>query len=208
MKNLSLIIAFTSATLVGYAQNNNEKEPPAPIEQSKFSIGVDGGFGHSFLQPYSNVVFRPSWSAGLSAVYAPGQHWGIGLGANYSVEGVKFKYTNANNQTEFTSQNELGYVRVPLKAIYFFRSYEKDFRPKVTLGPTLGILVNEVNSVNAASIDFGGNASLGFNYRLAKAIWLNVDAVYYQGFVDTYSTNSDNDLNANIRLNVGLHLGF
>jgi len=209
MKKLSLLIALASTSIVGHSQNNNEKNvPPAPIEQSKFSIGIIGGFGHSFLMPYSNTTFRPSWNAGISAIYAPKQHWGIGIDVLYSVEGAKFKYTNPVSQTDYTVQTELDYIRIPVKAIYFFRGYEKDFRPKVALGPTLGILMSETNSVNAASVDLGANLSLGFNYRIAKAIWINVDASYYQGFLDTYSSNSDKDLNGNIRLNAGINLGF
>ncbi len=209
MKKLSLFIALTSSSLLGYSQNNNEKNvPPEPIERSKFSIGVIGGFGDSFLLPYVNAQFRPSWNVGISAIYAPKQHFGIGIDALYSVEGAKFLYHNPYNQTDYTSQTELDYIRIPVKAIFFFRGYEKDFRPKVALGPTLGILVNETNSVNAASVDLGANLSLGFNYRIAKAVWINVDASYYQGFLDVYSNNSENDLNGNVRLNAGINLGF
>lgn len=209
MKKIFFIILLACTALAGYAQtNNNSIKMPEPIVQSKFSIGVDGGFGHSFLMPYSNEVFRPSWNAGISAIYAPMQHFGVGLGVNYSVEGAKFKYNNAVTNTDYTVQTELDYVRVPLKAIYFFKTYESDFRPKVSIGPTFGVLVGETNSVNARSIDIGANATIGFNYRLARAIHLNVDANYYQGFLDTYSGNSDNDLNSNIRLQVGLHFGL
>lgn len=208
MKKLTLLLACFTMGMSLNAQNNNATVPPEPIEQSSFSIGFTGGFGHAFLMPYSNTVFRPSWDAGISAIYSPWKHWGIGLDALYSVEGAKFKYSGTAGSSDYTVQTELDYVRVPLKAIYFFRTYEADFRPKITLGPTLGILVNDANRPNAQSVDFGANVSLGFNYRIARAIWINVDASYYQGFLDAYSGNSERDLNGNARLNAGINFGF
>jgi hypothetical protein len=203
-----LFIALASSALMGYSQNNNTVEPPAPIEQSKFSIGLKGGFGHSFIAPYKNYMFCPSWDAGVSAIYAPGQHWGLGVDALYSMEGVKFEYLDNETGIGYDRQATLDYIRIPVKAIYFFRSYEKDFRPKISLGPSLGILVGEVNSVNASAIDLGGKLTAGFNYRIAKAVWINVDASYYQGFLDVYSNNSENDLNGNVRLDAGINFGF
>lgn len=209
MKKVFLTLALVTISILGHSQNNSKVIPPEPIEQSKFSIGVIGGFGHSFLMPYSNTAFCPSWNAGISAIYSPWQHWGVGLDALYSAEGAKFYYQNgASDQSDLTIHRELDYVRVPVKVIYFFRTYEKDFRPKVSLGPTLGVLVNEKNSSNASSVDLGANLTLGFNYRIARAIWINVDANYYQGFLDTYSGNSETDLNGNIRLNAGINFGF
>jgi hypothetical protein len=207
MKTL-LFIALASSALLGYSQNNNDVVPPAPVEQSKFSIGVKGGFGHSFMVPYKNYIFGPSWDAGISAIYAPGQHWGLGVDALYSMEGAKFEYLDNETGIGYNRQATLDYIRIPVKAIYFFRGYDKDFRPKITLGPSLGILVGEVNSVNASSIDLGGKITAGFNYRVARAIWINVDASYYQGFLDVYSNNSENDLNGNVRLDAGINFGF
>jgi len=209
MKKITLLIALASTTLIGYSQDNNAKiDSPDPVKTSPFSIGFKGGFGHSFQVPYSNTVFCPSWDAGISAIYSLREHWGVGLDLLYSKEGVKFKYTNPVTKQENTTHVELDYVRIPGSIIYFFGTYANDFRPKVAIGPSLGILVSEKNSVNAASIDLGAQATLGFNYRLAKAIWLNVDATYYQGFLDVYSNNNDNDWNGNVRLNAGVNFGF
>lgn len=208
MKTTVLFIALTTTSILGYSQNNNDIKPPAPIEQSKFSIGLKGGFGHSFMLPYKNTIFCPSWDAGISGIYAPGKHWGLGVDVLYSMEGSRLEYTNPLTGLGYNTKRTLDYIRIPVKAIYFFRDYQKDFRPKITLGPSLGILVGEVNSVNAASIDLGGKASIGFNYRVARAIWINVDATYYQGFMDVYSGNSNTDLNSNVRLDAGINFGF
>ncbi|MBA2610559.1 MAG: PorT family protein [Bacteroidetes bacterium] len=202
MKKLVLIFAFVSGVFVSFSQSNLNKIPAEPIEESKFSFGVKGGFGHSFLIPYSNPAFKPCWNAGVSAIYSPFVHWGFGLDVTYSVEGVKFK------DLENTSTIDLHYVRVPVKAIYFFRTYQNDFRPKVAIGPTIGFLTNTKDNPGFNKTDLGANASLGFNYRLLRAVWLNMDATYYQSLTDVYKANGEKDLNGNVRLDIGLSFGF
>lgn len=184
------------------AQNNNTIIPVQPIGQSKFSLGVIGGFGHSFVIPYQDYTFNSSWNAGLSAVFSPWSHWGIGMDAVYSSEG------SAIQKNDLTYSYQLDYIRVPVKAIYFFNKYENDFRPKIAFGPSLGFLVNEAGSTNANTFDLGANLAAGFNYRLMRAVWLNADLNYYQGFLDVYSSNSLNEKNGNVRLNLGLSFGF
>ena len=202
MKKLTLLLALVSGSLASFAQNNNDKIPPAPIEESKFSLGVKGGFGHSFLIPYNNYKFMPSWDAGLSAVYSPYVHFGFGLDATYSEEGSKLE------MSDYTNTIDLNYVRIAPKAIYFFRAYEMDFRPKISLAPTVGFLTNSADAEGFKKVDFGASASVGFNYRLVRAIWLSVDASYYQGLIDSYEPNNETDLNGNARLDVGLNFGF
>jgi outer membrane protein W len=201
MKTLTLITALLTVGICA-AQTNNDKIPAEPIKQAPFSIGLKGGFGHSYIMPYSNYTFNSSWDAGIAATYAPWKHWGIGLDATYSSEGASFNYMDNVLTTK------LDYVRVPVKAIYFFKTYENDFRPKITLGPTVGFLVNQTNTTNANFLDLGGNVTLGFNYRLLRAVWLNADVSYYQGFLDAYPGNRETDLNGNIRLDLGICVGF
>ncbi len=201
MKILTLTAALL-ITVIANAQTNNDKIPAEPIKQSIFSIGLKGSFGHSYIMPYKDYTFNSSWNAGIAATYAPWAHWGLGLDAIYSSEGASFNYMDDVLTTK------LDYVRVPVKAIYFFRTYEKDFRPKVTLGPSVGFLVNQTNTANANFIDLGANVTAGFNYRLLRAVWLNADLSYYQGFLDAYSGNNETDLNGNVRLDLGICVGF
>jgi hypothetical protein len=202
MKKISLLFSSFCVSLSVFSQTNNDIVPSEPIRQSKFSLGIKGGVGHSFIAPYKNYAFNTSSNLGLSAVVSPWANWGIGLDAVFSSEGATYK----SSDVEFAQQ--LDYIRIPLKAIYFFRNYEHDFRPKVTLGPSLGILINEKNSFDASMLDLGANASIGFNYRLIRAVWLNADVNYYQGFTDVYTNNSVKDLNGNIRLDLGVSFGF
>ncbi len=197
--------AFISACLfsvIGFSQTNNNIIPSEPIKPAPFSIGIKGGYGHSFIMPYSDYAYNSSWDGGISFIYAPWKHFGVGLDALYSSEGASFKISDDIQSVQ------LNYIRVPVKAIYFFRDYEKDFRPKIAIGPTIGFLMNESNNGQASFLDVGANASLGFNYRLARAIWFNADASYYNGFTDIYSGNTLYDFNGNIRLDLGISFGF
>ncbi|HRG53004.1 MAG TPA: outer membrane beta-barrel protein [Bacteroidia bacterium] len=197
--SMSLLI-----TSISFAQNNNNLDPPVPAKQSVFSLGAQGGFGHSYISNISNKKFQPSWDAGIVAIYSPGAHWGAELDVRYSAEGVKYEnLTTGRDNTIF-----LRYVRIPLKAVYFFRKYENDFRPKIALGPAIGFLNEEVNSVGANTVDFGLNGSLGFHYRIVRAIWLTADVNYYQGLLDTYDATSANELNGDVRLDLGISFGF
>lgn len=204
MKKLILITSCMLGGFFSFSQNNNQLDPPVPAEQSVFSIGAQGGFGHTFITPYRGARFQPSWDAGIAFIYAPGVHWGAELDIRYSAEGCKI----VDTENKSTNALYLRYARIPLKAVYFFNRYEDDFRPKVALGPAIGFLTEQVNSVGARSVDFGANASLGFHYRLVRAIWFTTDINYYQGFTDIYDVTTERELNGNIRLDMGLSFGF
>lgn len=176
--------------------------------QSKFSIGLTGGARHAFVSSYDNNTFNPCWNAGLTFNYSPWEHWAIGMDAIYSNEGYKIKIPERNNMTTYST---LDYVRITPKAIYFFRPYEANFRPKFSIGPSVGFLVNQDNPNGevARNTDLGAQGSIGFNLRLVKELWLNVDAAYYQGLLDVYKKpTGGNDYNANMGLNLGLTFGF
>lgn len=206
MKKVSLLLSALLFSVAFYSQNNNTKVPSEPIRQSNISLGVKGGFGHSFIAPYRNFGFNPSWNAGLSALLSPWAHWGLGMDVVWSSEGATF--IDKSDDIKRKYQTEQDYIRVPIKAIYFFHTYERDFRPKVSFGPTVGFLVSESKSAGTRNFDAGATLTAGFNYRLIRAVWLTVDATYYQGLVDTYTGNAENDLNGNMRLDLGVSFGF
>lgn len=149
--------------------------------------------------------------------YSHSEHIGFSIDVLYSMEGGRYQQTNGNE-----IDLDLQYLRVPIKFAYFFRDFDKDFRPKVTIGPSLGFLIddkldyNQSSSSNQSNVlthfdkgyngfDLGGTASIGFNERLADRIWLNVDAYYYQGFLDVGTMNH---YNANFGLRAGVAFGL
>jgi hypothetical protein len=204
MKRIIILLSFFCTAHIGFSQNNNSIDPPVNAEQSVFSLGAQAGFGHTYIMPFKGATFQPSWDAGLVAIYAPGVHWGVDMDLRLSSEGARIE------DPENTSTNAiyLHYMRVPLKAVYFFRKYEDDFRPKIALGPAIGFLTEQVNSVGASTVDFGANASVGFHYRLVRAIWFTADLNYYQGFTDVFQSTSEKELNGNLRLDLGISFGF
>jgi hypothetical protein len=85
---------------------------------------------------------------------------------------------------------KLDYVQIPILATYFLGEKGTKFRPKVLLGPQLGILLKAEApngtdiKANYESTDISGVLGLGFNYNVSKGIWLNVDARLGWGFTD------------------------
>jgi hypothetical protein len=197
MKKSIILCCFLLAGTVAFAQD------ALTPKNSTLSIGPSFGYGHSYITPY-HCEFDPTWSAGLFVVYSPYEHFGFGGDVRYSSEGSR---TKIEGGTRTTIAN---YIRVPVKAMFFFRGVEDDFRPKVTLGPSFGFLVSESDPYDSKvwPFDAGVNASLGFNYRLKRAIWLNVDANFYQGLMDVRKNSGVQERNGNIGLNLGIAFGL
>jgi len=121
------------------------------------------------------------------------------------------------NEIDFS----LHYIRVPIKFAYFFGDYANDFRPKFTIGPSIGFFLDDRLDVSGDgdrstvasnfdkddinNVDFGGQATIGFNYKLAERVWLNVDGYYYQGLS---RINDFNQYNANFGLRAGVAFGL
>lgn len=175
------------------------------IAQSKFSLGPAAGLGHSWVSGYNNKQFKLAANAGLSLVFSASEHFGIGLDAKYSFEGVKTSEPN--------NAIDLNYFRLPLKAIYFFNNYGNKLRPKIYLGPSFGFLssakANDVDVKNAFnSSDVGLTAGAGFNYRLVKNTWFNADLNYLHGFSNILKNSAVKAHNGNIGINVGVNFGL
>ena len=178
--------------------------------QSKFSIGPTVGYGASTISNLNNSKFKAAAAVGLSTVYSAAEHFGLGLDVKYSFEGAKVQ--NGSTETEF----DLHYVRIPLKAIYFFGDYGKSVRPKIFAGPSFGFLSSSKENTNGGndidrkstteSFDFGLVGGVGLNYRLVKNTWLNTDVSYTHGIKEI---NATGDLsNRNVMLNVGVNFGL
>ena len=166
--------------------------------QSTISIGPTVGFGHSWISNSGvDNKFNPMYNAGLSFIYSTQTHWGFGVDAKYSAEGAKANVEGG------TTEINANYIRVPLKAIYFFNKNGNAIRPKVSLGPTFGFLVGDNEAKDALkSFDIGGQLSAGANFRVSPKTWLNADLSYYHGFTEV-AENSDSR-NRNIGVNVSL----
>lgn len=212
MKKLILISGVLFSLLISrqevHAQN-----------QSVLSLGPVIGFGHSGVSNVSGMSseFRSSFLIGFTATYSTQTHWGYGADILYSLEGGKY----SSSISDYRST--LGYIRVPLRAGYYFNETGARFRPKITLGPTLGFIAHAQEELQALNItiknnldkseirnfDLGLEGAVGFNYSLSDQMWLTVDIGYYQGLLDVYkAANSGNNLNNNLRLKAGVTFGL
>jgi hypothetical protein len=173
-------------------------------QSSMFMVGPSVGFGHAYMMPYSDCDFQPTWSAGITASFMPSSWWGLSADVRYSSEGGQFR--DAGRSGAATQDIRLDYIRIPVKGIVCFRAEDKMLRPKLGLGPSFGILVNEqgTGSAKAANLDLGLNASAGINLMLNEDLCFMADINYYTGGVKVRPDISTFETNGNIGLNLGL----
>ena len=203
MKKLAMISFFLLAGAVGFAQ---EADVEIGKEPSQWSIGPTAGYGHTYITPYTDH-FYSHWNLGMTAVYGPVEWWGFGADLLYSIEGGRHSEGHREDKDHIT---RLSYLRIPVKGMVFLRDYEDDFRPKFTLGPSFGFLLNADDNydIGVYKFDMGLAGSLGFNYRLYPGTWLTFDIGMYQGITDVRIGNERQDYNGHIGLNLGVAFGI
>lgn len=170
------------------------------VTRNQFSFGPVVGFAHSWIDTYPNEIFAPGISIGMFGVYSPLEHWGVGMDARFSQEGAK-----VNVKEIGIVSRRLNYVRVPIRLMYFAGEMEDEFRPKLTLGPSVGYNIGQNMPLHTSvrDFDFGWLGSIGFNYRLYPVAWLNFDMGYYHGITDAIKNTSARDMNRNLNLTLG-----
>lgn len=202
MKKVSVGIIL--CLVCSFATNAQSKK-----SESKFSFGPTAGIGSTSVSKTANSEFKLAGSAGLSLVYSAMEHFGLGMDVKYSFEGVA-----ANNL--YKSETNLNYVRIPLKAIYFFNNTGDKLRPKLFAGPSLGFLTsakaNDFDVINSfEKFDIGLLLGAGLNYRIANKTWFNTDISYTHGLKDitiNVPANLESNQNRNLQLNVGVNFGL
>ena len=169
---------------------------------SKLWIGPSVGVGHTYFVPYNNdVEFQPQYSVGLTTCYSFDDYWGITGSALYSSEG------RLMDDGRKRSDIRLDYIRIPVRGIFFFAGMDEAVRPKISVGPSLGILVNEDGTTvgqKAESADFGVNATGGFDIKVNDDVSITAEVSYYQGFIKNRPNYDKKEYNGNVGINVGL----
>ncbi|MBC7451553.1 MAG: PorT family protein [Cytophagales bacterium] len=196
------------------------------VNAQRTSIGVTGGVGTAWMSDISqDVTFNPAWNLGGTLVYSTANHWGFGVDVKYSREGVRFTYPGFPPFGSQTWSTKVGsdYIRVPLRAIYFFKTDDKSFRPNISVGPSFGFLTGGTvrtydgndnligkslvkDSFNA--FDFGVQGTLGASFMVSDGVWFSADLAYYHGLIQQNKTGSSNMMNRNLGLNLGLRFGI
>lgn len=204
-----LLMVFTTN-----AQTSKTKAPSTP---SNFSIGVKGGPQFSSFSRFAPIHTRIGWNAGLTMTYSAWEHWGIGGDVLYTRTGGYYSVSRPGMDTRHTVRTD--YVRFVPKVTYFFMKLEDRFRPKIFLGPNFGVLTMAYDKNRQIGlydeykpVEIGITGGIGFNYRVASAIWLTFDAEYLYGFnrindVNTYNPNNlhTNSLSGAVGLAFGVN---
>jgi hypothetical protein len=177
------------------------------VSAQTLTMGPKIGINWSDLIGADSSKVRSGITAGDLFVYSTMGHFGLGVDIMYSVKGAKYtRITNFATTTErWDYKLRLNYLEVPIQAIVFLAGDTSRFRPKVAIGPYIGILFNPrqtveyqrstdgvsttvTRNVNVSDLyktfDLGGVLTVGFNYRLLGRTWLNVDARYGMGFTN------------------------
>lgn len=216
-KIITTVVLLVAAIATTHAQGPGPESPESQKRAKTISLGPVVGFGHSGLQNVGYTDrFHPSINAGVTMNWSGMENIGFSADLLYSREGGSWDMNNGNDV-----DLHLTYIRLPLKFAYFFGDVENAFRPKVTIGPSLGFLIDEDLDIEGDtgspygvrsnfnernnSFDIGGQGSLGFNWRMMERVWLNVDAYYYQGLRDIGDLNN---YNANFGLRAGVAFGL
>lgn len=187
--------------------------------KDNLSLGPIVGFGHSWMSTDLgdgvDYKFNPSFNGGLRLVYSATPNLGIGLDGIFHQEGFKAESAGAKSTTH------LNYINLDPRIYYFFGQYGQAFRPKLGVGPDFGFLVggkqttmigNTETEIKAKdvynSFNFGVSGLVGFNYRIKSGTWLNVDAVYKNGFSDLTKAGGSDPKSRSLFLNVGVTFGI
>lgn len=209
-----------SATVATNAQSNRNA--------STISLGVVGGFGHSWVRGMPKDAhrdFKASPALGIGLTYSHSEHWAYNTQLLISHEGYQADMQMSNGDIQNMGVNPV-YLRMPMNAVYFFGKYGDHIRPKIYAGPSLALKLDEKryyseqeptpgegtmsNTDMFRTFDVGINAGVGANIRMARKMWFNIDAGYYHGLLDAVQNDPNQDYNANrnLRLNLGLMWGL
>lgn len=161
----------------------------------KVSFGPMVGANFATISDVPNAEVNTGLAAGVFLNYSIDENFGLGIKGLFSQLGTMVENSSA--------ETNLNYIQLPLSAIYYFGKRGDTFRPKVFLGPYLGVLLtandqngNEIlgldgkNAFNTA--DFGGQIGVGFNYSMKERGWINFDAGYSTSLANITDHNTLN----------------
>lgn len=241
-----ILLAAASCTLFFNTANAQKYISLGPVISFGHSGVSNGKYFDDMNDAHLKSKFHPSFTAGISAIYAKNPHWGFGGELLYEQLGftknIIFKPASAIEPwlvtpLDYDQTKDVSYIRIPLRVYYFFGKYKQKVRPKVYAGPSFGFKLagnNKLkgndditkNWINGGSkdafpnpefntFDLGLQVGAGANITLGKAVWLNADINYYQGFLDAMkdkehpnTMKNGTNWNQNLRLQVGVLFGL
>lgn len=181
------------------------------------SIGIKGGLQFSSFEgsPFNNGL--TAFNAGASFINSSMENWGWGVDLLYSRNGGRYSFLREDKEVQ--NFVFVDYIRLNPRVYYFFRGIEDAFRPKIFLGPGLG-MVTQVYDIDTELsylrhfelLSFELMAGTGFNYKLRENLWLTFDIDYLLGLTNVNTipliTPSENIRNNGFSVTVGLTFGI
>lgn len=211
-------VLFIAAILTAFQASSFAQETARKSNTQYLSLGPVAGVGLNWV---SNMAGSSkgmvATNFGIGLIYAKDDHWGWGGQLVASAEGYNVSYNGT------TVKAMPLYLRMPLRAYYFFGDYKDVVRPKIYLGPSLAVKLSEnddfPNHYTDAAIynntgmfrtfDLGINAGAGVNIKVSKATWLNLDLGYTQGLMDVVDDPASHyNTNQNLAFNAGVLFGL
>lgn len=183
------------------------------VSAQNFSIGAKGGASiNSFSEfPYDEI--QPGYNAGVFGWYSSESRWAVGGDLTYRQTGGEYERTFIGLPTNSPEETRLNYVSLAPRIGFFLNDFDSKWRPKVTVGPTIGYLLNADDIPGDFNIEneikdwnFGAVAGIGLNYEVAQAIWINADVDYNFG-INNISTASNTIPERLTNQGLGINLG-
>ncbi len=170
------------------------------------SWGFMGGVNNSTVNSYvNNNIFKPGLNLGLFINSSRNAKSGLKTQFLYSQLGSEFEGTD--------NKLKLQYFQIPVMGVLYLNDRSNKFRPKILIGPYLGVKLsgiggvskaNQYNTPNFNFLDLGGKAEVGFNYKLGERMWLNTEIFFAQGFTDVFKEESIKMINQSYGINLGV----
>ena len=207
-------MTFTIAILISLAVPMYAQINMSGLKTGTTFLGFTGGIGISGVDHTSgSTAERTSFSAGITFIEIPQSHWGWGGQVALSSEGYKVNYS-------YTQTIKPLYLRVPVRAYYFFGKPSSRIRPNLYLGPSFAVKQGEYSSYNNnpyegrnidrntnnfRTFEAGLNGGAGLAIHIVKSAWINADAGYYHGLTDALKDpegtyNPNHNMYANLSL--------
>lgn len=195
---------------------------------SNVSIGVKGGadISRMFFNPSVKQGMKPGFMGGIMFRYIEESHFGLIAELNFIQRGWKENFEGE----PFSYERTLNYIQLPVLAHIYFGRRGRFF---VNVGPEIGLRISDsyksnfdiANTANIAAfpkyhnvmqysepikqrIDYGICAGLGGEFSLNRRNALNIEARFYYGLGNLFSSARKDYFNASNSMAVEFTLGY
>ena len=197
--------------------------------QSNVAIGLKGGmdFSEVFFNPHVKQTFEPGYTAGIMVRYIEENHFGLIGELNFAQRGWKENFED----DPFHFSRDLDYIDLCFLAHVFFGRRGRFF---FNAGPQVGYYLGEhikanfdpydiahipgfpvINRINQQmtepiniKIDYGISAGLGGEFNINRRNSICVEARFYFGLANIFSTKRADYFNASNQMSLSATVGY